>query len=131
MLILFAIFVPFIMPWNMTFLLLLDVDLLHLSRRLYMCLDWSSLNYYGLACCSHHLCPDQLQLLGVQLDGDLLYLSIGSNNLLDYLDPTWRRGYSVCHLLWLQLDNLRLGLWCGYRLRLLVHSDSLDSTRGP
>lgn len=75
-----------------------------------MSLDRGCLYNYGLAGLAHHLGSDQLQLLGVQLDGDLLDFPIWSNYLLDYLDTTWGSN-RVGHLLGLQLDHLRLGLW--------------------
>ena len=87
-----------------------------------LCLYRSCLYNYRLGIPTNHLSPDHLQLLLVELYGDLLYLPTRPHYLLHYLYSTQWRGYR-CHLLGLQLDHLGLG-----RGLAAVHSDSLYSS---
>ena len=106
-----------------TALLLLDVDLLQ-RLGLICCrsLDGRSLDDDGLVCSSDHLTPDKRELLLVEKNWYLLDLAVWPNDLLDNLDPAWRRLAGLVHLLRLELDHLRGGL------RLLgVHCDGLDA----
>ena len=103
-------------------LLLLDVDLL---ERLGLVggrsLDGRRLDDDGLVGSSDHLTPDKRELLLVEKNWYLLYLAVGSNDLLDNLDATrWRLG-GLVHLLGLELDDLRCGLGL-----LGVHRDGQD-----
>ena len=108
---------------DQTPLLLLDVDLL---ERLGLvggrCLYGRRLNDDGLVGSSDHLTPDKRELLLVEKNWYLLDLSVWPNDLLDNLDPAWRRLAGLVHLLGLQLDDLRGGLGL-----LGVHGDGLDA----
>ena len=88
-------------------LLLLNVDLLQrlgLVGRL--SLDGCRLDDDGLVSSSDHLTPDKRELLLVEKNWYLLDLAVWPNDLLDNLDPAWRRLAGLVHLLRLELYDL-------------------------
>ena len=89
-------------------LLLLDVDLLE-RLGLVGCLGLygRGLDDDGLVCSSDHLTPDKRELLLVEKYWYLLYLSVGSDDLLDDLYSARRRLGRLVHLLGLKLNDLR------------------------
>ena len=86
------------------------------------CLNGRRLDNDGLVGSSNHLTPDKGELLLVEKNWYLLDLSVWPNDLLDNLDPAWRRLAGLVHLLRLELDHLRGGLWL-----LGVDCDGLDA----
>ena len=88
-------------------LLLLYVDLLQwLGLTACLGLDGGSLDDDGLVRPPDHLTPDKRELLLVEKYWYLLYLSVGSDDLLDDLYPARGRLGRLVHLLGLELDHL-------------------------
>ena len=89
-------------------LLLLYVDLLQrLGLTPCLSLDGGGLDDDRLVCSSDHLTPDKRELLLVEKYWYLLYLSVGSDDLLDDLYSARRRLGRLVHLLGLELNDLR------------------------